>query len=435
MSQGLTRREFVKKGLTMVATSWTVPAFITRTALVMNNPWDVAEVTSRPGVPDDHILVVVQLGGGNDGLNTVIPYMQDAYYRVRPTLAVPQKEIVRVNDELGLHPSLAKAKELYDQGAMAIVQGVGYPNPSRSHFRSMEIWQTADPNGRVGHYGWIGRYFDSKCPVCEQPTVGVNVGSSLPMAMQAESGIGVTLEEPDALQWMPAMNGIGAKEEQELFKLLNAPAMVPGSPGVLLGNSGGSNELGTIDFLRHTAMNAYVSSQQVRDAVKGYWGGVDYPNTQFASAMRLIAQMIAGRLPTKVYYAHMTGFDTHAAQHGAHERLLEQFAGGVAAFYRDLQGQGNSDRVVVLGFSEFGRRVAENGSGGTDHGTAAPMFVFGKALKGGLYGAQPSLSDLADGDLKHVVDFRSVYATVLDRWLGADPAKILGQDFERVGFI
>ncbi len=435
MSQGLTRREFVQKGLTMVATSWTVPAFITRTALAMNNPWDVAEVASRPGVPDDRILVVVQLGGGNDGLNAVIPYTQDAYYRVRPTLAVPQKDIVRISDELGLHPSLAKAKELYDQGAMAIVQGVGYPNPSRSHFRSMEIWQTADPEGRVARYGWIGRYFDSKCPVCEQPTVGVNVGSSMPMALQSESGIGVSLEQPEAFQWMPAMNGIGATEEQELFKLLNAPAVVPGSPGILLGGSGGGTEPGTIDFLRHTAMNAYVSSERVRDAVKGYRGGVDYPNSQFASAMRLIAQMIAGKLPTKVYYAHMGGFDTHAAQHGTHERLLEQFAGGVATFYKDLQAQGNAERVVVLGFSEFGRRVAENGSGGTDHGTAAPMFVFGKALKGGLYGAQPSLSDLVDGDLKHVVDFRSVYATVLDRWLGADPTKILGQDFERVGFI
>jgi len=182
-------------------------------------------------------------------------------------------------------------------------------------------------------------------------------------------------------------------------------------------------------------MNAYVSSGQVRDAVKGYRGGVDYPNSQFAASMRLIAQMIAGKLPTKVYYAHMTGFDTHASQRGAHENLLAQFAEGVAAFYQDLEAQGNADRVMVLAFSEFGRRVAENGSGGTDHGTAAPMFVFGKALKGGLHGVQPSLTDLMDGDLKHLIDFRSVYATVLDRWLGADPVKILGQDFPRVGFI
>ena len=402
MTQGMTRREFIKKGLTMVAVGVTAPSFITRTALAMNNPWDVAQVTSRPGVPDDRILVVVQMGGGNDGLNTVIPFTNDAYYRARP--------------------NLAQVKDLYDKGAMAVIQGVGYPNPSRSHFKSMEIWQTADPEGRVVRYGWIGRYFDSKCPVCEQPTVGVNVGQAMPLAMNAETGMGVSLENPETFQWMPALNGLGEKEEQELFKLLNAPA-----PGV--------DEPGTIDFLRHTAMNAHVSSERVRAAVNGYRSGVDYANTRFASSMRLIAQMIAGNLPTKVYYAHMTGFDTHANQRGTHENLLQQLAEGVSAFYKDLEAQGNADRVVVLAFSEFGRRVAENGSNGTDHGTAAPMFVFGKAIKGGLYGAQPSLTDLQDGDLKHGIDFRSVYATVLDKWLGADSAKILGHNFERGAFI
>ena len=422
MNQGMTRREFIRKGLTMVTVGMTAPSFLTRTALAMNNPWDVAQVTSKPGIPDDRILVVVQLGGGNDGLNTLIPIGNDAYYRARPNLAVPQKDIIRLNDGIGLHPNLSGLKNLYDQGAVAIVQGVGYPNPSRSHFKSMEIWHTADPEGRVVRYGWVGRYFDSKCPVCEQPTVGVNVGPSMPLAMVAETGVGVSLETPEAFQWMPTMGGLGEREEQELFRLLNAPA-----PGV--------NEPGTVDFLRHTAMNAFVSTAQVRGAVAGYKGSVEYANTRFAYSMRLIAQMIAGKLPTKVYYAHMTGFDTHAAQRGAHENLLTQFAGGVASFYRDLEAQGNADRVVVLAFSEFGRRVAENGSGGTDHGTAAPMFLFGKSLKGGLYGNQPSLTDLTDGDLKHAVDFRSVYATVLDRWLGADPAKILGHSFERMGFI
>ena len=422
MNQGMTRREFIRKGLTMVTVGMTAPSFLTRTALAMNNPWDVAQVTSKPGIPDDRILVVVQLGGGNDGLNTLIPIGNDAYYRARPNLAVPQKDIIRLNDGIGLHPNLSGLKNLYDQGAVAIVQGVGYPNPSRSHFKSMEIWHTADPEGRVVRYGWVGRYFDSKCPVCEQPTVGVNVGPSMPLAMVAETGVGVSLETPEAFQWMPTMGGLGEREEQELFRLLNAPA-----PGV--------NEPGTVDFLRHTAMNAFVSTAQVRGAVAGYKGSVEYANTRFAYSMRLIAQMIAGKLPTKVYYAHMTGFDTHAAQRGAHENLLTQFAEGVASFYKDLEAQGNADRVVVLAFSEFGRRVAENGSGGTDHGTAAPMFLVGKSLKGGLYGNQPSLTDLTDGDLKHAVDFRSVYATVLDRWLGADPAKILGHSFERMGFI
>jgi uncharacterized protein (DUF1501 family) len=420
MSEGMTRREFLYKGLTIVAMGATAPSFLTRTALAMTNPFDIAQVTSRPGVPDDNVLVVIQMGGGNDGLNTVIPYGDDAYYRARPRLAVPRTEIITLNGDLGLHPKMAKFKEMFDRGNAAIVQGVGYPNPSRSHFKSMEVWHTADPEGRTLRVGWIGRYFDSKCPVCEQPTVGVNVGPSLPLAMRSGGDQGATLETPDAFQWMPSMDGLGAREEMEIFKMLNAPAV---------------NESGTIDFLRHTAMNAVLSSERVREAVRLYKGGIDYPNNRFAGSVRLIAQMIAGKLPTKVYYAHMTGFDTHANQQGVHDTLLEQLSTGVDAFYRDLESQGNADRVITVAFSEFGRRVAENGSNGTDHGTAAPMFIFGKRIKPGLHGRQPNLTDLTDGDLKHNVDFRSVYATLLDKWLGADPAKILGSDFERVPFL
>ncbi len=420
MSQGMTRREFIHKGLTIVAMGATAPSFLTRTALAMNNPFDIAQVTSRPGVPDDNVLVVVQMGGGNDGLNTIVPFTDDAYYRARPALAVPRNEVIQVTGELGFHPRMAKFKEMQDRGVAAIIQGVGYPNPSRSHFKSMEIWHTADPEGRVMHVGWIGRYFDSKCPVCVEPTAGVNIGPSMPLAMRAEGGQGVTLDNPDTFQWMPSLDGVGAREEQELFKLLNAPA---------------PNEPGTIDFLRHTAMNAVLSSERVREAMRQYKGGIDYPNNRFASSMRLIAQMIAGRLPTKVYYAHMTGFDTHAGQLGVHATLLEQLSTGVDAFYRDLETQGNADRVIVLAFSEFGRRIAENGSAGTDHGTAAPIFVFGKRIKPGFHGQQPSLTDIADGDLKHSIDFRSVYATVLDKWLGADPSKILGAEFERIPFL
>lgn len=420
MNEGMTRREFLYKGLTIVAMGATAPSFLTRTALAMTNPFDIAQVTSRPGVPDDNVLVVIQMGGGNDGLNTIIPFSDDTYYRARPRLAIARNEVITLNSEMGLHPKMAKFKEMYDRGNAAIVQGVGYPNPSRSHFKSMEIWHTADPEGRTLRVGWIGRYFDSKCPVCEQPTVGVNVGPSMPLALRSDGGQGATLETPDAFQWMPSMDGLGAREEMEIFKMLNAPA---------------TNEAGTIDFLRHTAMNAVLSSEQVREAVRLYKGGIEYPNNRFAGSMRLIAQMIAGKLPTKVYYAHMSGFDTHAGQQGAHDTLLEQLSTGVDAFYRDLEVQGNADRVITVAFSEFGRRVAENGSNGTDHGTAAPMFVFGKRIKPGLHGRQPSLADLQDGDLKHNIDFRSVYATLLDKWLGADPSKILGSDFERVPFL
>jgi len=420
MSQGMTRREFIHKGLTIVAVGATAPSFLTRTALAMANPFDIAQVTSRPGVPDDNVLVVVQMGGGNDGLNTIVPFNDDAYYRARPRLAVPKAEVIRVNGDQGFHPKMAKLKEMLDRGNMAVLQGVGYPNPSRSHFKSMEIWHTADPEGRAMRVGWIGRYFDSKCPVCEVPTVGMNIGATMPLAMRAATVQGVTLDSPEAFQWMPTMDGIGAREEHELLKMLNAPA---------------PNEPGTIDFLRHTAMNAVLSSERVRDAVRQYKGGIDYPNNRFANSMRLIAQMIAGKLPTKVYYAHMTGFDTHAGQLGVHDTLLEQLSTGLDAFYRDLEAQGNADRVLVVAFSEFGRRVAENGSSGTDHGTAAPMFVFGRRIKPGFHGHQPSLADLVDNDLRHGIDFRSVYATVLDKWLGADPAAILGSDFARLPFL
>ncbi|MDR7483178.1 MAG: DUF1501 domain-containing protein [Armatimonadota bacterium] len=420
MSQGMTRREFIHRGLTIVATTATAPSFLTRTALAMTNPWDTPLVASAPGVPDDHVLVVVQMGGGNDGLNTVVPFGDDAYYRARPRLAIPREQVIRLNDEVGLHPRMTRFKELYDRGAVAIVQGVGYPNPSRSHFRSMEIWHTADPDGRAIRVGWIGRYFDSACPVCEQPTAGVNIGPSLPLAMRAAGGQGVTLETPETFQWMPSLEGTGAREELALFRALNAPA---------------PNEPGTIDFLRHTAMNAVLASERVRDAVRRYKGGIDYPNHRFAAQLRLIAQMIAGGLPTRVYYAHMTGFDTHANQQGAHDLLLEQLSTGIDAFYRDLEAQGNAERVVVMAFSEFGRRVAENGSAGTDHGTAAPVFVFGRRIRPGLHGRHPGLTDLVDGDLKHHVDFRAVYATLLDRWLGADPNQILGGEFERVPFL
>ncbi|MCL6552191.1 MAG: DUF1501 domain-containing protein [Firmicutes bacterium] len=420
MGQGMTRREFLHRGLTIVAMTATAPSFLTRTALALTNPWDAPLVASAPGVPDDRVLVVVQMGGGNDGLNTVVPYADDAYYRARPRLAVPRQQVIRLTDEVGLHPRMARFKELYDRGSAAIIQGVGYPNPSRSHFRAMEIWQTADPEGRGLRVGWIGRYFDSNCPVCEQPTVGVNVGPSLPLALRSAGGQGVTLETPETFQWMPSREGMGAREELELFRMLNAPA---------------PNEPGTIDFLRHTAMNAVLASEQVRDALRKYRGGIEYPNHRFAAQLRLVAQMIAGGLPTKVYYTHMTGFDTHANQQGTHDTLLEQLSTGVEAFYRDLEAQGNAERVVVMAFSEFGRRVAENGSAGTDHGTAAPVFLFGRAIRPGLHGRQPSLTDLVDGDLKHHVDFRAVYATLLDRWLGADPVRILGAEFERLSFL
>lgn len=385
---GMTRREFIKKGLTIVAVGYTAPSFLTRTAFAMNNPWDVAQAQAASGAQDP-ILVVVQLSGGNDGLNTVVPHAHDEYYRARPTLGIARDQVLRLSDEVGLHPNLKKLKSLYDNGRMAVIQAVGYPNPDRSHFRSMEIWHTADPEGRAQSFGWIGRYFDNTCSGC-QPHAGVNVGATTPLAMRGEKGLGVALETPEMFTWLPTAGGIGS-DEIELWKMLNTPAGVPQGP---------------IDFLRHTAMNAHLASEAIRNAAGRYAPKVEYPNHRFGQDLKLISRLIAGGSPTRVYYCSLGGFDTHANQRSEHERLLTWLTDGVDAFYRDLEDQGNADRVLVMAFSEFGRRVAENASLGTDHGAGAPMLVFGKRVRGGVYGRHPSLTDLADGDLRFAVDFR-----------------------------
>jgi uncharacterized protein (DUF1501 family) len=435
-----TRREFLKKGLTVAAAGLTVPSFITRTAWALNDPRDIQRVRSVPGVPDDRILVVLQLAGGNDGLNTIVPYAHDDYYRLRPTLGIPKEQVLRLNDEIGMHPQLTGLKSLYDDGKLAIVQGVGYPNPNRSHFRSMEIWETASGSDRVEKYGWIGRYFDNTCsgatqrswvpggrsapglPSLPKPTLAVTIGNEAPMTIRNTHSIGVSLEDPERFRWTPGSTmAETAQVEQMVFQELNQPA---------------GSRAGSLDFLQRTAMNARVSSDQIREVARKYRGTVPYPPAgQLSQGLRLIAAMIAGNLGTRVYFASLGGFDTHAGQRGTHTQLLTQLGGAVRAFYQDLQTQGNADRVLVMSFSEFGRRVAENASGGTDHGTAAPMFLFGNPVKPGLYGQHPSLTDLDNNDLKFTTDFRSVYATVLEKWLGADSRPVLNGAFPTLAFV
>lgn len=411
-----TRREFLQKGLTVAAVGVTVPSFLTRTAFALNNPADMPLVISRPGVPDDRILVVLQLAGGNDGLNTLVPYTNDDYYRARPTLAIPKGNVLQINDEIGLHPTLSDLKALYDDGHMAIIQGVGYPNPNRSHFRSMEIWETAADSERTLKYGWIGRYFDNACSGEPKPTLGVCIGSSTPLTFRNTRQVGVTLQNPGQYQWArgEAMESPGAGKQT--FRKLNESKAAPGA--------------GALDFLQRTALDAEISSDQIREAAARHRPAVTYPNNgPLGQSLRLIAALIAGGIGSRVYYASIGGFDTHSNQRGRHQQLLTQLGAATRAFYQDLKEQGNADKVLVMTFSEFGRRVAENASGGTDHGTAAPMFLFGSPVKAGLYGRQPSLTDLDRGDLRFSTDFRSVYATVLEKWLGADSTRVLGARF------
>ncbi len=415
----MTRREFVTKGLTIVAAGATAPMFLTRTALALNNPWDVSLVASAAGQPDWPTLVVVQLGGGNDGLNTVVPYAHDEYYRARPHLAVAQQKLLRLTDEVGLHPGLAPLKELYEDGRMAIVQGVGYPNPSRSHFRSMEIWQTADPAGTGPKTGWLGRLFDSECPDCET-ALGITLSADMPLAMQGNARRVIAMENPARFGFHP-LQGAGP-QELEAFRQLIQP--VPGEEPV-------------VDFLTHTEMNALLAAADMQKIAGrlAQDAGSGYPRDPFAQKLRIVAGLIAAGAPTRVYYVGLGGFDTHATQAGRHDRLLESLGKGLGAFVKDIKDKGLQDKVLVMTFSEFGRRVAENASSGTDHGTAAPMLLIGRAVSPGVHGIHPSLTDLDQGDLKYQIDFRSVYATVLGQWMGVRSDPILGGHFSTMDIL
>ncbi|MDW8344149.1 MAG: DUF1501 domain-containing protein [Verrucomicrobiae bacterium] len=430
--QMTTRREFLRKGLLFLAAGYSAPFFLTRTVWALDK---TAPPTRTLGIPDGRILVVIQLSGGNDGLNTVVPYGHDEYYRARPQLGIPKAKLLKINDTVGLHPNLAKLKELYDRGHVAIVQGVGYPNPDRSHFRSMEIWHTADPQGQTVTYGWLGRYLDNTCPGCDpkskrlNPLGGINIGGWMPQALKSKRGLSIALDDPDSFRWVPlATDERDAKQTAGTFEKLNT----------VVASNLNDPHMARLDFLSRVAMNADASSDRLRAVLaKARRNESSYPTTDLARQLQLVARLIAGEIDTRVYYVSMGGFDTHANQAGAHDRLLTELAEAVAAFQADLQKQGNAHRVLTMTFSEFGRRVAENGSAGTDHGTAAPMFICGAAVKGGIYAPHPSLApgDLDRGDLRFGTDFRQVYATVLENWLGAASAPILGGTFQKLKFV
>jgi len=430
-----TRREFLTtgiKGIGLLTASAYVPAFLTRTAMAAGTG------------TDSKILVVIQLSGGNDGLNTVIPFADDLYYKARPTLGIKAGATLKLNDYLGLHPDLAPLKGEFDQGKMAIIENAGYPNPNRSHFQSMEIWHTAeDANGPREINGWLGRYFDAQCQgadphvIADKGSLGISFGKVMPQAFRNRSNVGLAVDNPDTFQWNASGETIGlAKAQEAIFTKLNKPGAISNAMQNLstLGGITG-NEPETLDFLKHTAMNAIVSGDRMRAILSKKKDHTAYPSSNLANQLEMIAKLIAGNFPTRVYYAVQGGFDTHANQAMSHSRLLRDVAESTRAFLQDLRAQKNSDRVAVVAFSEFGRRVAENASGGTDHGAAAPMFLFGDKIKGGLHGNPPDLKNLVDGDVRHQIDFRQVYAAVLDNWLGASSEKVLGRKFEKAAVI
>ncbi len=428
-----TRREFLRSTVLGSALSWTVPAFLANTLSALQS--DAADsATQIVTGKDSTILVVLQMAGGNDGINTVVPYSSDFYHKARPKIGLPGDKIIKLNDEIAFNSALTGFKNLYDAGNLAVVQGVGYPNPNRSHFRSTEIWQTASASDRIEKYGWLGRYFDNACAGAD-PTVGVTIGSQLPQAFFAKQPNGICLNNPQNYRFMA--NG---EATQESYKKLNELEMSSSMPDD--NNSGGS--IGSlaagmpmqggsaVDFISRTALDAQLSSDKVRDIAAKVQNQATNPVSQLGNSLKLVAKLIGGGLPTRVYYVSQGGYDTHTNQVNSQARLLQDLGDATKAFVEDMKAQGNMQRVLVMTFSEFGRRVSENANGGTDHGAAAPMFIVGDKVKAGLLGKYPSLApeDLYQGDIKYNVDFRNVYAAVLENWLKTKSAPILGKQFE-----
>jgi uncharacterized protein (DUF1501 family) len=425
------RRLFMSRGMQLLSVAGTLPLFLDHGARCMAA--DYAANPAGAGRPDDHVLVVVQLAGGNDGLNTVVPLGNDDYYAARPRLGVAKDEALKLTDEWGVHPAGSGLKKLYDAGDLAIVHAVGYPNANRSHFRATDIWTSAEPE-RLLATGWLGRYCDSSC-------AGEDPGKSRHKDDPAMA-IAFDSEPPPALQ--------GAKYVPLTFAGASRPAYGGGQMRASGPMAGGMNPRGSADdaagdmststpsaadraeqFIHRTALNARVYAERIRQASSSIENKATYPQTPLARDLKLVAQLIASGMPTRIYYVKLGGFDTHANQAQAHPALLDQLGGGVAAFIDDLKQLGHLDRVTLMTFSEFGRRVKENGSG-TDHGEAAPMFLAGGRIKAGFHGTFPGLApeNLSRGDVAFTTDFRRVYASLLNGWLGADDAKILGRKFE-----
>jgi uncharacterized protein (DUF1501 family) len=430
-----TRREFLRSTVLTGALSWTVPGFLANTFSVLQAE-GIEKSTQVTTGKDGQILVVLQMAGGNDGLNTVVPFANDYYRKARPKIGLAEKQILKINDELGFHQNLSGFKELYDAGELSVVQGVGYPNPNRSHFRSTEIWQTACDSEKIESSGWLGRYFDNSCSGCD-PTIAVNLGRQMPQAFASKHPVGVSLDSPQNYRFVSGektKNG-GMSATEESFRKLNdfESDMQENAGGTIAAISGATQHKGSVlDFLERTALDAQVSSDKIRAIANRFENKATYPGSQLGNSLKLVAKLIGGGLPTRIFYVSQGGYDTHTNQTGAHERLLKELGDSVKAFVEDMKAQGNMSRVLVMTFSEFGRRVGENASSGTDHGAAAPMFIVGNKVKAGLVGKYPSLApaDLFQGDLKFTVDFRGVYAGVLESWLKTDSSAVLGRRFE-----
>jgi uncharacterized protein (DUF1501 family) len=369
----------------------------------------------------DPILVVIQLTGGNDPLNTIVPYNNPIYYDNRPNLAISESDVLKIDNEFGFNSALGPIKELYDQGKVSIINGVGYQNPNRSHFRSMDIWHTCEPD-KVGTEGWLGRVIRDIDPNSENVLTGVNFGKGLPRSLAVS---GVPVASVSMLESYGILNGVTEEPSRSLaldiFSKMYAPTIGSGA---------------VMDYLGQTGLDALKGADILKTAPQKYSSSVEYADTLISNNLKGIAKVLTADLGTRIFYTEQIGYDTHAGQAGNHEKLWTDLSRGVKDFYTDLQEHNVSDQVVMLLFTEFGRRVQDNGTG-TDHGSGGIAFAIGDSVKGGMYGEYPSLKqeDLLEGDLQFSHDFRGVYTTVVENWLNLDPVSVTGGQFEKLSFI
>lgn len=365
-------------------------------------------------------LVLLQLSGGNDGLSMVVPFADDGYQRARKATRIESQEVLRLDEYRGLHPELKRLRKQFGDGRVAIVEGCGYPDPIRSHFQSMEVWHAADARGRDAGTGWIGRLWNHAWKDATASELVVHLGATAPYSLYAPGRQTVTFQTPASYKWVAPDSGDRAAYEK-------ASAESEGKQ-----RTGGDAVLAR---LRGVLSEAQESSTRIRKAASRYKTAVEYPESELAQTLRVVAALSDARLGSRVVSVELGGFDSHNNQRQQHDTRMRELDAGLGAFLDDLAAQPWGRDVVVMAFSEFGRRVKENGSQGTDHGVAGPMFVAGPAVKGGLYGKHPSLSELDDGDLVHTTDFRSVYGTLIDRWFGSDHTKVLGAKYPQLGFL
>ncbi|MFD0837120.1 DUF1501 domain-containing protein [Mariniflexile aquimaris] len=394
------RRKFLKQS-TLASSLFFVPSFVKAFENVALNSLGFKK------------LVIIQLAGGNDGLNTIIPFTNDIYYKNRPQLGIQKSNTLLLNDELGLNENLAPLKNLYDKGYVSIINNVGYPNPNRSHFRSTDIWQTASESNEYLTSGWVGRYIDTYGKI---PHAGIELDDSLSLIMKGEH-----------------LNGIATKDPAILFRNNQTPYFKK----VLNYQSDAHLSDHNLGYLYKTMIEANSSAKYIYETTKTYSSNIEYPNNPFGKQLKTTAEFINSNLESKVYYVSMGGFDTHAGQINRQSKLLQTYAESIEIFVSDLEKSDTFKDTLILTFSEFGRRVKQNAANGTDHGAANNVFIVGKHLKtAGIYNEAPNLFELdGNGDIKYTVDFRSIYATVLDKWLAVDDKTILNKSFSQLDLL